>query len=134
MRDVSSNTPVVSIVDDDESVREALKGFIHSIGFRAEIFPSAEDFLAANNLDKTSCIIVDVHMPVMTGLELQCRLDSSCFRIPMIFVTAHDDPAVRVQALKGGAVDFLSKPFNADVLLSAIHAALDRKEDAKIRL
>jgi FixJ family two-component response regulator len=130
MRDVSSNTPVVSIVDDDESVREALKGFIHSIGFRAEIFPSAEDFLASSNLDKTSCIIVDVHMPVMTGLELQCRLDSSRFRIPMIFVTAHDDPAVRVQALKGGAVDFLSKPFNADVLLSAIHAALDRKEDA----
>src|SRR6185503_8963592 len=77
MRDVSSNTPVVSIVDDDESVREALKGFIRSIGFRAEIFPSAEDFLASNNLDKTSCIIVDVHMPVMTGLELQCRLDSS---------------------------------------------------------
>jgi FixJ family two-component response regulator len=69
-------------------------------------------------------------MPVMTGLELQCRLDSSRFRIPMIFVTAHDDPAVRVQSLKGGAVDFLSKPFNADVLLSAIHAALDRKEDA----
>ena len=134
MRDVSSNTPVVSIVDDDESVREALKGFIHSIGFRAEIFPSAEDFLASNNLDKTSCIIVDVHMPVMTGLELQCRLDSSRCRIPMIFVTANDDPAVRVQALKGGAVDFLSKPFNADVLLSAIHAALDRKEDAKTRL
>ena len=130
MRDVSSNTPVVSIVDDDESVREALKGFIRSIGFRAEIFPSAEDFLASSNLDKTSCIIVDVHMPVMTGLELQCRLDSSRFRIPMIFVTAHDDPAVRVQALKGGAVDFLSKPFNADVLLSAIHAALDRREDA----
>ena len=110
MRDVSSNTPVVSIVDDDDSVREALKGFIQSIGFRAEIFPSAEDFLASNNLDKTSCIIVDVHMPVMTGLELQCRLDSSRFRIPMIFVTAHDDPAVRVQALKGGAVDFLRNP------------------------
>jgi FixJ family two-component response regulator len=82
MRDVSSNTPVVSIVNDDESVREALKGFIQSIGFRAEIFPSAEDFLASNNLDKTSCIIVDVHMPVMTGLELQCRLDSSRCRIP----------------------------------------------------
>jgi FixJ family two-component response regulator len=103
MRDVSSNTPVVSVVDDDESVREALKGFIRSIGFSAEIFPSAEDFLASNNLDKTSCIIVDVHMPVMTGLELQCRLDSSRCRIPMIFVTAHDDdPAVRVQALKAG--------------------------------
>src|SRR5262249_60505278 len=74
MRDVSSNTPIVSIVDDDESVRDALNGFIRSVGFRAETFPSAEDFLALNNLHKTSCIVVDVHMPVMTGLELQCRL------------------------------------------------------------
>lgn len=129
MRDVNSNTPIVSIVDDDASVREALNGFIRSAGFRAETFPSAEDFLASNNLHKTSCIVVDVHMPVMTGLELQCRLNSRRCRIPMIFITAHDDPAVRVQALRAGAVDFLSKPFNADVLLSAIHAALDRKED-----
>jgi FixJ family two-component response regulator len=102
---------------------------IQSIGFGAEIFPSAEDFLASNNLDETSCIIVDVHMPVMTGLELQYRLNSSRCRIPMIFITAHNDPAVRVQALKAGAVDFLSKPFDADALLSAIHVALDRKED-----
>ncbi len=129
MRDVSSNTPVVSIVDDDESVREALKGFIHSIGFRAEIFPSAEDFLASNNLDKTSCIIVDVHMPVMTGLELQCRLSNSRFRIPMIFITARDDPPTRAQAVKAGAIDFLQKPFTGDTLLGAIQAALHTRGD-----
>ena len=128
---LTSSTPIVTIVDDDESVREALEGFIQSIGFRADVFPSAEDFLASNNLDKTSCIIIDVHMPVMTGLELQCRLNSSDCRIPMIFVTAHDDPVVRIQALKAGAVDFLSKPFNAEVLLSAIHAALGCTEGDK---
>jgi FixJ family two-component response regulator len=131
MGDLTFNTPIVTIVDDDESVREALKGFIQSIGFRADVFPSAEDFLASNNLDKTSCIIIDVHMPVMTGLELQCRLNGSHRRIPMIFVTAHDDPVVRIQALKAGAVDFLSKPFNAEVLLSAIHAALGCTEGDK---
>jgi len=131
MGGLTSSTPIVTIVDDDESVREALKGFIQSIGFRADVFPSAEDFLASNNLDKTSCIIIDVHMPVMTGLELQCRLNSSDCRIPMIFVTAHDDPVVRIQALKAGAVDFLSKSFNAEVLLSAIHAALGCTEGDK---
>jgi FixJ family two-component response regulator len=103
---------------------------IQSIGFGAEIFPSAEDFLASNNLDETSCIIVDVHMPVMTGLELQYRLNSSRCRILMVFITAHDDPAVRVQAVKAGAVDFLSKPFDTDALLSTINVALDRKDDA----
>src|SRR5919108_1124337 len=105
MRDLNSKVPVVSIVDDDESVRDALKGFIRSIGFRAETFPSAEDFLASDIFAETACMIVDVHMPVMTGLELQCRLASSGFRIPMIFITARDDPAARFQALKAGAVD-----------------------------
>ena len=77
-------------------------------------------------------MIVDVHMPVMTGLELQCRLATSRCPIPIIFITAHDDPAVRVQALRAGAIDFLRKPFNEDALLNAIHAALDRKQDAKM--
>jgi FixJ family two-component response regulator len=109
---------------DDESVRDALKGFIQSIGFRAEIFPSAEDFLVSDILEQTTCLIVDVHMPVMTGLELQYRLDSSRCRIPMIFITAHDDPTERIQALKAGAVDFLKKPCSADALLKAIHMAV----------
>ena len=97
MADAISTSILVTVVDDDESVRDALKGFLHSVGFAAAIFSSAEDLLGSDVLDKTSCLIVDVHMPVMTGLELQCRIDSSRGRIPMIFITAHDDPAVRVQ-------------------------------------
>jgi FixJ family two-component response regulator len=127
MLDAISKTNLVTIVDDDESVRDALKGFLQSAGFAAEIFSSATDLLGSNVLDKTSCLIVDVHMPVMTGLELQRRLSNSRFRIPMIFITARDDPQARAQAVKAGAIDFLQKPFAADALLGAIHAALDSK-------
>jgi len=127
MLDPISTTNLVTIVDDDESVRDALKGFLQSAGFAAEIFSSATDLLASNVLAKTSCLIVDVHMPVMTGLELQRRLSNSRFRIPMIFITARDDPQARAQAVKAGAIGFLQKPFAADALLSAIHAALVTK-------
>jgi FixJ family two-component response regulator len=127
MLDAISKTNLVTIVDDDESVRDALKGFLQSAGFAAEIFSSATDLLGSNVLDKTSCLIVDVHMPVMTGLELQRRLSNSRFRIPMIFITARDDPQARAQAVKAGAIDFLQKPFAADALLGAIHAALVTK-------
>ena len=123
-------TPVLSIVDDDESVREAIKGFIQSIGFKAEMFQSAQNFLVSDILKQTSCLIVDVHMPVMTGLELQSRLTSWRCRIPIIFITAHDDPAARVRALKAGAVDFLRKPFTEDDLLRAIQIALDPVGDS----
>ena len=124
MLDPISTTNLVTIVDDDESVRDALKGFLQSAGFAAEIFSSATDLLGSNVLDKTSCLIVDVHMPVMTGLELQRQLGNSRFRIPMIFITARDDPHARAQAMKAGAIGFLEKPFAADALLGAIHAAL----------
>jgi len=127
MLDAISTTNLVTIVDDDESVRDALKGFLQSAGFAAEVFSSATDLLGSNVLDKTSCLIVDVHMPVMTGLELQRRLGNSRFRIPMIFITARDDPQARAQAIRAGAIDFLQKPFAADALLGAIHAALDSK-------
>jgi len=120
-------TILVSIVDDDESVRDALKGFMQSVGFAAEIFSSAEDFLGSDILDKTSCLIVDVQMSAMTGLELQRHLSNDQSQIPMIFITARDDAAVRAQALKAGAVDFLKKPFAGDALLDAIGAALDRR-------
>ena len=127
MLDPISTTNLVTIVDDDESVRDALKGFLQSAGFAAEVFSSATALLGSNVLDKTSCLIVDVHMPVMTGLELQRRLGNSRFRIPMIFITARDDPQARAQAVRAGAIDFLQKPFAADALLGAIHAALDSK-------
>ena len=129
MTNTISTTILVTIVDDDESVRDALKGFLQSAGFAAEIFSSAADLLGSNVLDKTSCLIVDVHMPVMTGLELQCRLRNDQSRIPMIFITAGDDPAARAQALKAGAVDFLRKPFAGDTLLDAIHTALGNTGD-----
>jgi FixJ family two-component response regulator len=118
---------IVSIVDDDESVRDALRGFIQSVGYGAEIFASAEDFLGSDILNKTTCLIVDLHMPVMTGLELQRRLCNRQCRIPMIFITAHDDPTARAKALKCGAVDFLRKPFAAEALLNAIQEAVDRR-------
>jgi len=121
-----STSILVTVVDDDESVRDALKGFLQSVGFTAEIFSSAEALLGSDVLDRTSCLIVDVHMPVMTGLELQYRLRNDQSRIPMIFITAGDDPAARAQALKAGAVDFLRKPFAGDTLLDAIHTALGR--------
>ena len=129
MLDDISTSILVTVVDDDESVRDALKGFMKSVGFAAESFSSAEDFLGSDILDKTSCLIVDVHMPVMTGLELQCRLSNNQSRIPMIFITARDDPETRAQALKAGAVDFLRKPFAGDTLLDAIHTALGNTGD-----
>ena len=122
-----SKTILVTIVDDDESVRDALKAFLHSTGFAAATFSSAADLLGSDVLAKTSCLIVDVHMPVMTGLELQCRLGNSRFSVPMIFISARDDPPARAQAVKAGAIDFLQKPFAGDDLLRAIHAALDTK-------
>ena len=129
MTDAISKTILVTVVDDDESVRGALKGFLQSAGFAAEIFSSAADLLDSNVLDKTSCLIVDVQMPVMTGLELQCRLGNSRYRIPVIFITAREDPIARAQAVKAGAIDFLQKPFACDTLLGAIQAALDTRGD-----
>ena len=128
MTDAISKTILVTVVDDDESVRDALKGLSDG-GFAAEIFSSAADLLDSNVLDKTSCLIVDVHMPVMTGLELQRRLGNSRFRIPMIFITARDDPPAQAQAVKAGAIDFLQKPFAGDTLLGAIQAALHTRGD-----
>ena len=124
-----SKSILVTVVDDDESVRDALKGFMQSVGFAVEIFSSAEDFLGSDILDKTSCLIVDVHMPVMSGLELQCRLSNNQSRIPMIFITARYDPGARAQALEAGAVAFLKKPFAGDTLLDAIHSALGNTGD-----
>ena len=129
MTDAISKTILVTVVDDDESVRDALKGFLQSAGFAAEIFSSAADLLDSNVLDKTSCLIVDVQMPVMTGLELQCRLGNSRYQIPVIFITAREDPIARAQAVKAGAIDFLQKPFACDTLLGAIQAALDTRGD-----
>jgi len=116
--------PLISVVDDNDSVRESLKGLIRSVGFAVEDFPSAEKFLNSDHLNDTRCLILDVRMPGMGGLELQRRLVKSSRDIPIIFVTAHGDEAARSQALKDGAADYLFKPFSEQALLNAINAAL----------
>ncbi len=122
-----SNPPLISVVDDDESVRESLSGLIRSVGFGALVFASAEEFLSSNRLLDTDCLILDVRMPGMNGLELQRRLAASHTSIPVIFITAHGDEEARVRALNGGAVEYLLKPFSEEALLSAIDAALKSK-------
>jgi FixJ family two-component response regulator len=113
---------LISIVDDDESVREAIKGLMRSMGYRAEVFASAEDFLSSSHLNETACLILDVRMAGMSGLELQSQLTASNCRVPTIFISAHSDR--RARALEAGAVAFLMKPFSDDALLNAINLAL----------
>jgi FixJ family two-component response regulator len=119
-----ANSPLISVVDDDDSVRESLRGLIRSVGFAAAVFASAEEFLNSDHLRNTDCLILDVRMPGMNGLELQRRLAASHMSIPVIFITAHGDEEVRSRALNGGAVDYLLKPFSEEALLNAINTAL----------
>jgi FixJ family two-component response regulator len=115
---------LISIVDDDESVRDALWGFLRSVGFAVNVFASAEEFFNSDQLGKADCLILDVRMPGMSGIELQRQLVSSYGKIPVIFITAYEDDGMRAQALDGGAEAFLIKPFSEESLLNAIHAAL----------
>jgi len=114
----------ISIVDDDESVREAIESLMKSVGYIAKVFPSAGDFLSSGHLDDTGCLILDVQMPGMSGLELQDRLVASKSQVPIIFISAHCDADARARALKAGAVGFLQKPFSEDALLNAIKLSL----------
>ncbi len=116
--------PLISIVDDDDSLRNSLDNLLRSVGFRAQGFASAEAFLSSNQAHDTSCLILDVRMPGMNGLELQRQMVAANWRIPIIFVTSHADDDARARALDAGAVDFLSKPFREEDLLNAINAAL----------
>ena len=119
-----TNTRIVAIVDDDESVRRALEGLLKAVGLRALGFPSAEEFLNSGQQHNTACLVTDIRMPGMSGLDLQARLNSQNVKIPTIFITAHGDANMRMQALRAGAVEFLAKPFNDDVLLEHVRAAL----------
>jgi CheY-like chemotaxis protein len=117
--------PLISVVDDDESVREAIEGLMKAMGFDAEVFPSAEDFLNSGRAAATACMIADVQMPGMSGLELQARLKAAGHGIPFIFITAFPDERVRTKALeRGGAVCFLNKPFSEEELIAGIGLAL----------
>ena len=117
--------PLVAVVDDDESIRESLRGLIRSIGLSVQTFASAEDFSSSDQLEETACLILDVRMPGMSGLDLQRELAASDRDIPIIFITAHgSDEGTRARALRDGAVAYLIKPFSEDALLEAVNAAL----------
>lgn len=116
--------PLLSVVDDDESVRESLPDLLREFGFAANAFSSAEGFLSSSNTDQTKCLILDVAMPGMTGLELQQELRRRGQLIPIIFITAQKEEAIREQALNQGAVKVLYKPFSDTVLLEALNAIL----------
>jgi len=115
---------VVSVVDDDDSLRSALEGLLKSAGLPAVAFASAEEFLTSGQQHRTGCLIADIRMPGMSGLELQAKLNAEHCRIPTIFITAHGDEKMRMQALRAGAVEFLSKPFDDEALLESVRAAL----------
>jgi FixJ family two-component response regulator len=116
----------ISIIDDDEQSRAALAGLMQAIGFTIEAFPSALDFLASPNVRHTSCLIVDVHMPGMTGTELHSRLVGSGYDIATILITAYPDDSARAQALGQGVVGYLTKPIDEQALLGCLESALQR--------
>jgi FixJ family two-component response regulator len=125
---MSSRQPsrLVAIVDDDASVLRSLQDLIESDGLSALCFGSAEQFLDSEARNKAACVIADIRMPGMSGLELQAKLRAERCRIPVIFITAHGDAEMRIRAMREGAVEFLSKPFDDQVLLEIVNAALDR--------
>jgi FixJ family two-component response regulator len=119
-----SKVPLISVVDDDDSMRESLSGLIRSVGFKIMTFASAEEFLSWPRRADADCLILDVRMPGMNGLELQRRLVCDRTPIPVVFITAHGDEESRAQALAAGAVEYLLKPFSEEALLKAIDAAI----------
>jgi FixJ family two-component response regulator len=118
--------PLISIIDDDESMREAIKGLMKSLGYTVEAVASAQEFLGSRHVGHTSCLIADMQMPGMTGLELYQRLSASGKPIPTILITAYPEHGVRERALSAGVIGYLSKPFEEDDLLACIRAALTR--------
>jgi FixJ family two-component response regulator len=116
---------VVAIVDDDELIRRSLYGLMKAAGFTAVTFASAEEFLTSGEQEHTGCLIADIRMPGMSGLELQSRLNQEHRRIPIIFITAQGDEKMRMQALRAGAVEFLTKPFDDEALLDSVRVALE---------
>ena len=120
-----AKTKLVAIVDDDDSMRSALLGLLKVLGLEARAFASGEEFLNSGQHRQTACLIADIRMPGMSGLELQAKLNSECCRIPTIFITAHGDAKMRMQALRAGAVEFLAKPFDDEALVTSVRAALE---------
>lgn len=122
---VKRRPKLVAIVDDDESMRKAVEGLLKAAGFNSQAFASPEEFLQSGQQRNTGCLIADIRMPGMSGLELQARLNAEECRMPIIFITAHADAIMRMQAMRAGAVEFLSKPFDDEVILEHVRAAMD---------
>jgi FixJ family two-component response regulator len=127
---MSRDTPIVFVVDDDVSVRESLEALIRGEGWEPETFASAAEFLARPRALTPSCLVLDVSLPDLNGLDLQTRIATKRSEVPIIFITGHGDILMTVRAMKAGAVEFLTKPFSDDVLLGAIRNALERSEAA----
>ena len=117
---------MVAVVDDDESFRGGLQRLLKSAGFPVRSFASAEDFLKSGRQHETGCLIADIRMPGMSGLDLQAKLNADHFPIPTIFISAHGDEKMRLQAMRGGAVKFFAKPFDDAILLESVRTALNR--------
>jgi FixJ family two-component response regulator len=122
---IQRKTNMVAIVDDDDLMRSAVEGLLKSAGLPSRAFASAEEFLNSGQQRQVGCLVADIRMPGMTGLELQARLNAEHCRIPTIFITAHGDEKMRMQALRAGAVEFLAKPFDDEALLESVRAALE---------
>ncbi len=120
-----NRTKLVVVVDDDDSMRSAVQDLLEAVGLPARGFASAEEFLRSGKQHETACLITDIRMPGMSGLDLQAHLNAERCRIPIIFITAHGDEKMRLQARREGAVEFLSKPFDNEVLLDGVRAALE---------
>jgi FixJ family two-component response regulator len=116
---------MVAIVDDDDLMRSALQGLLKAAALSSQAFASAEEFLKSGQQRQAGCLITDIRMPGMSGLELQAQLNAERCRIPTIFITAHGDEKMRMQALRAGAVEFLAKPFDDEALLESVRAALE---------
>jgi len=123
---MNAQGPIVFVVDDDASMRPAMEDLIRSVGLSVKSFASASEFLRAERPDAPACLILDVRMPGLSGLDLQKELAASGIRIPIVFITGHGDIPMSVQAMKGGAVEFLTKPFRDQQILDAIQAAIEK--------
>jgi RNA polymerase sigma factor (sigma-70 family) len=128
---MSEADPTVFIVDDDAPLRESLRNLIRSVGLRVELFASAQEFLQSQQPDTPSCLVLDVRMPGLSGLDLQKQTSEAGLEIPIIFITGHGDVPMTVRAMKAGAVEFLTKPFRDQDLLDAIQQALERSRNAR---
>src|SRR5256884_4592484 len=127
----SAAVPTVFVIDDDDLVRTAIQGMLKSVGLRSETFGTPQEFLRSKRPDGPSCLVLDVRLPGVNGLDFQRELADAGIRIPVIFITGHGDIPMSVKAMKSGAVEFLTKPFRDQDLLDAIHQALDRDRLAR---